>query len=143
MDLERIRFRSGLERQVARQITLAGHGLRYEIDKVRYLKPAKPSTYTPDFVLPNGIIVETKGLFKTEDRQKHLLIKDQYPDLDIRLVFSNSKTKIGKGSPTTYAMWCESKGFKYADKWIPREWFEEVLEVRCIEALERLSQKTD
>lgn len=125
MDLADVRFRSGLERQVARQITLAGHQLRYETDKIKYLRPAKPSTYTPDFVLPNGIIVETKGRFLTADRQKHLLIKDQYPELDVRFVFSNSNTKISKGSPTTYAMWCESKGFLYADKFIPKEWLEE------------------
>ena len=125
MDLAELHFRSGLERQVARQITLAGHQLRYETDKIKYLRPAKPSTYTPDFVLPNGIIVETKGRFLTADRQKHLLIKDQHPELDVRFVFSNSNTKISKGSSTTYAMWCESKGFLYADKFIPQEWFEE------------------
>ena len=140
MDLADIRFRSGLERQVARQITLAGHQLRYEDTQIKYLRPAKPSTYTPDFVLPNGIIVETKGRFLTEDRQKTLLVREQHPDLELRFVFSNSNTKIGKGSPTTYAMWCESKGFKYANKFIPHEWFEEVLEVRCVEALERLHQ---
>jgi len=125
MDLADIRFRSGLERQVARQIIQAGHPLRYEQDKIKYLRPAKPSTYTPDFVLPNGIIVETKGQFLTADRQKHLLIKEQYPDLDIRFVFSNSKSKISKTSGTTYAMWCESKGFLYADKLIPKEWLDE------------------
>lgn len=125
MDLAEVHFRSGLERQVARQITLAGHQLRYETDKIKYLRPAKPATYTPDFVLPNGIIVETKGRFLTADRQKHLLIKDQHPELDVRFVFSNSNTKISKGSATTYAMWCESKGFLYADKFIPQEWFEE------------------
>ena len=127
---------------MARQIELAGHSFRYEEQVIRYLKPAKKSRYTPDFVLDNGIIVETKGLFKTEDRQKMLLIKDQYPDLDIRMVFSNSRSKISKGSRTTYAMWCESKGFPYADKFIPPEWLEEVLSVRARKALEQLREAT-
>ena len=35
--------------------------------------------YTPDFVLPNGIIIETKGRFTVADRRKHLLIKKQHP----------------------------------------------------------------
>jgi hypothetical protein len=93
--------------------------------KIGYIKPERDATYTPDFPLPNGIIIETKGRFLTADRQKHLLIKDQRPDLDIRFVFSNSRSKIGKKSKTTYAMWCEKNGFKYADKSIPTEWINE------------------
>ena len=129
MDLRQIRFRSGLERQNARQLQLAGVPFRYEDEKIRYLKPAKNSTYTPDFIITTAsgkeIIIETKGRFLTADRQKHLLIQNQHPDLDIRFVFSNSNTKISKGSKTTYAMWCESKGFLYADKFVPQEWMEE------------------
>lgn len=125
MRFEDIRFRSGLERQNARRLIAAGVPLRYEDERIRYLKPAKNATYTPDFILPNGIIVETKGRFLTADRQKHLLIKDQHPELDIRFVFSSSRTKISKTSKTTYAMWCESKGFLYADKFIPEEWYQE------------------
>ena len=67
----------------------------------------------------------TKGRFVLEDRKKHLLVKQQHPELDIRFVFSNSKNKINKKSKTTYADWCEKNGFKYADKVIPDEWFEE------------------
>jgi hypothetical protein len=58
-----------------------------------------------------------------EDRKKHLLIREQYPNLDIRFVFTNSKAKINKGSKTTYADWCDKNSFKYADKLIPKEWF--------------------
>ena len=42
---------------------------------IQYEKPATKHKYTPDFVLPNGIIIEAKGIFEREDRQKHLLIK--------------------------------------------------------------------
>ncbi len=64
-------------------------------------------------------MVETKGRFLTADRQKHILIKDQHPALDIRFVFSNPNTRISKQSKTTYAMWCETHGFLYAPKTIP------------------------
>jgi hypothetical protein len=84
--------------------------------------PERKAKYTPDFVLPNGIIVETKGRFVVADRQKHLFVKAQHPELDIRFVFSNSKAKISKTSKTTYADWCTQHGFKYADKEIPNEW---------------------
>jgi hypothetical protein len=100
-------------------------GYTYEEQVIHYEKPSKKSRYTPDFVLENGIIIETKGRFESDDRAKHRLIKDQHPHLDIRFVFSNSKSKIGKTSKTTYAMWCDQYGFKYADKVIPEAWLKE------------------
>lgn len=120
-------FRSGLEDQISRQLRAAGVSFDYEAHKVEYITPAKPHKYTPDFRLPNGIFIETKGRFLTADRQKHLLIKDQHPELDIRFVFSNSKAKISKTSKTTYADWCQKNGFKFADKFIPKEWLMEPL----------------
>lgn len=118
-------YRSGLEEQVARQLAAAGVDAAYEASKIEYVKPEKKAKYTPDWVLPSGIVIETKGRFLTEDRQKHLLIQKQHPHLDIRFVFSNSRARISKTSPTTYAMWCEKNGFKYADKFIPPAWLTE------------------
>jgi len=115
-------WRSGLEEKVANTLTEAGVPFTYEKTKVRYIKPASEHQYTPDFVLDNGIIIETKGLFTNLDRQKHILVKRQHPHLDIRFVFSNSKQKLNKGSRTTYASWCEKNGFMYADKLIPEHW---------------------
>jgi len=118
-------YRSGLEEQINQQ--LAEHGVdgQYEQYTIKYTKPATDHKYTPDFRLPNGIYVETKGRFVTEDRKKHLLIKQQNSNLDIRFVFQNSKGKIRKGSKTTYADWCNKHGFLYADKQIPMEWLKE------------------
>jgi hypothetical protein len=96
-----------------------GVEFEYESTKIEYMKIA---TYTPDFILPNGIIVETKGLWTSEDRTKHLLIREQHPELDVRLCFMNARNKIRKGSKTTYALWCEKKGIKYCDKTIPKSW---------------------
>ena len=116
-------YRSGLEDKVAIQLVKAGQTVRYEKMKIKYQKPA--STYTPDFVLDNGIIIETKGRWLGSDRSKHLLVKAQHPDLDIRFVFTSSKAKLNKGSKTTYGMWCDKNGFKYADQMIPEEWLNE------------------
>jgi hypothetical protein len=118
-------FRSGLEEDVAKMLTEAGVPFTYEETKIKYIKPASEHQYTPDFVLDNGIIVETKGRFMIQDRQKHLLIQRQQPDLDIRFVFSNSKQKLSKTSYTTYAKWCEKNKFLYADKTIPETWINE------------------
>jgi Phage endonuclease I len=118
-------FRSGLEEAVAEQLREAGVNSKYESLVIEYVKPQRTSKYTPDFPLPNGIIVETKGRFMTEDRQKHLLVKAQHPDLDIRFVFSNPNQRISKTSATTYAMWATKHGFKFAAKLIPAAWVKE------------------
>lgn len=96
--------------------------------------------YSPDFILPNGIIVETKGRFLTADRQKHLIVKLQHPDLDIRLLFSNSRQRISKQSATTYALWCETKGFEYADKSIPLLWINAMPNMKSLAAIAKLKE---
>jgi len=113
-------YRSGLEQDNAAH--LKRHRCKYEYEKQKIPYIPKPKTYTPDFVLDNGVIIETKGRFTASDRAKHLLIKKQHPDLDIRFVFTNSRQKISKRSPTTYAQWCEKHGFQYAESLIPKEW---------------------
>lgn len=118
-------FRSGLEERIAEQLDKAGVEYTYEKLKLDYVKPASKHVYTPDFVLSNGIIIETKGRFLLADRQKHILVKRHNPTLDIRFVFSNSNARISKASTTTYAQWCIKNGFKYADKTIPEEWMDE------------------
>ena len=118
-------FKSGLEDTVSNQIQSKGIAVEYEQEIIPYIIPASNHNYHPDFKLPNGIIVETKGRFLPDDRKKHTLVKKQNPELDIRFVFTNSKTKISKASKTTYADWCIKNGFKYADKLIPNEWFTE------------------
>lgn len=122
---KRLGFRSGLEEQIAAKLRAAGVEADYESVTLSYTKPSKASRYTPDFPLPNGILVESKGRFVTADRQKHKLLAEQHPDLDLRFVFSNSRQRISKVSKTTYAKWCESNGFLYADKLIPQEWLDE------------------
>ena len=116
-------YRSGLEDKVSKDLQSKGIPFEYEKLKVKYTVPTIDRVYTPDFVV-NGIIVETKGRFDLEDRKKHLLIKAGRPDLDIRFVFSNSKAKIRKGSPTSYGDWCTKNGFTYADKLIPDGWLQ-------------------
>ena len=118
-------FRSGLERIVAIQLEEVGITDCYEQLVLKYVTPEKPHRYTPDFQLPNGIIIETKGRFMVKDRLKHLLVQQQHPELDIRFVFSNSKARISKTSRTTYAAWCDKFNFKYADRLIPEAWIGE------------------
>lgn len=121
----RATYRSGLEVTIAAALALSGIDGRYEQAVIPYLQPEMKRTYTPDFVLPNGIVVESKGILELDDRKKHMWVKEQHPALDIRFVFSNPSAKLYKGSPTTYAKWCDQRGFKYAKKDIPAEWLTE------------------
>ena len=114
-------YRSGLEDRISEQLKSISVPFKYEEFKIKY-EVHETRTYTPDFELPNGIIIESKGRFVPADRKKHLLVKKQHPELDIRFVFSNSRAKINKGSKTTYGDWCDKNGFQYADKLIPEEW---------------------
>ena len=122
-------YRSGLEEKISKQIADAGHPVSYEEDKIRYTWPSRESSYCPDFKITGKdgkiIYIETKGRFLVDDRQKHLLIREQRPDLDIRFVFSNQNARLYKNSPTTLGMWCEKHGFLYANKTIPEEWLTE------------------
>ena len=119
-------FRSGLEKRVGDALNKQGIPYTYEEDKIKYVKPARNATYTPDFRI-GDMYIETKGRFMTADRQKHILIKDQHPELDIRFVFSNPNQKISKNSKTTYAMWCEKHGFQYSKETIPTAWLKEAV----------------
>jgi len=114
-------YRSGLEDDIAKDLKDRGVNFEYEKLKVQW-QLLENKTYTPDFKLPNGIIIESKGRFVQADRKKHLVIQDQHPFLDIRFVFSNSRSKLYKGAKSTYGDWCNKHGFLYADKRIPDEW---------------------
>ena len=124
-------YRSGLEEQIAEQLDTLKVPFRYETETIRYTRPAKLHRYTPDFILTKKdgrpMYIESKGRFLTSDKLKSILVKDQFPEIDLRFVFSNSKQRISKKSKTTYAMWCHKHGFKYADKFIPKEWIKEVM----------------
>lgn len=123
--LTKMGHRSGLEDAVATQLTELGVKFEYESLKIEFIQPAKKRFYTPDFILPNGILIETKGRFLTTDRMKHLYVRDSNPDLDIRFVFQNPNSKLYKGAKSTYADWCTKHEFLYAKKEIPLEWINE------------------
>jgi len=134
-------YRSGLEKINQEFLICRGVEFGYESEKIPFTEPSKKRHYTPDFFLPNGIIIETKGRFLSKDRQKHLLVRDQHPDLEIRFVFSRGKARIYKGSKTTNAMWAEKYGFLWAEKLIPEAWLREPPNPIWLKALKKLKKK--
>ena len=113
-------FRSGLEEKVADLLVELGVKYEYESTKVPYVIQ---HTYCPDFILPNGIWLECKGYWDAKDRRKIKAVKEQNPDIDLRMVFQAPYNKIYKGSKTTYAKWAERNGFPWASyQSIPIDW---------------------
>jgi hypothetical protein len=86
-----------------------------------------------------GILIESKGRWTAEDRKKHLLVKQQHPELDIRIIFQSAKNKISKGSKTTYADFCNKHGIVWAEKIVPENWYVETSKTAPTETLLRKS----
>ena len=114
------KYRSGLEKQVAKLLQGLGISFEYESIKVPY---TIQHNYTPDFILPNYVHLETKGYWDPADRRKILAVKKDNPELDLRMVFQSPYNKINKKSKTTYAMWCDKHDIPWtAYHNIPLEW---------------------
>lgn len=87
--------------------------LEYEPETFPY-RIEETRKYTPDFIDEEGVWYELKGRFTAIDRKKMLLVKNQYPNQEIIMVFmkpNNMLTKC-KGSKS-YAAWCELHGIKW------------------------------
>jgi hypothetical protein len=89
-------YRSGLEHKLSTYLKENKCKFSYESIKIEW-EDLCYRTYTPDFILYNGIIIETKG----------------------------SKRKLSKGAKSTYAEWCIRYGFRYYDRIIPEDWLKE------------------
>lgn len=122
-------FRSKYEERIFNNATERGRVVVYEqpSSTLRYTKPSTVSRYTPDFILPNGILVESKGYLTAEDRGKMLLVVQCNPEVDIRFLFQRGGKRITKNpNSMTYEEWAERNGFKWAvGESIPDEWFDE------------------
>jgi hypothetical protein len=111
------KYRSGFEARIAARLP---NGTQYEPVGIPYVLPHR---YFPDFIVPNGIFLETKGRFPPADRKKMLAVKAQNPDLDIRMVFQNPYLTLTKRSKTTYAAWCDKHGIAWCNgASIPADW---------------------
>lgn len=118
------KYRSGFEKKFAAYLTSLKVLFGYEEKKHTYIIEHK---YIEDFTLPNQIIIEVKGYFTSKDRTKHLALKKQHPELDIRFLFQ-ADNFLSKKSKTRYSEWALSKGFKYViskEAKIPKDWIKE------------------
>ena len=124
-NMKKNNYKSKFEQKIADDLIKKKVKVDYETLKLKYVIPESNHIYTPDFILPNGIVVETKGKFDLKDRKKMLLVIEQHPELDIRMLFQRAKNPIRKGSKTSYSDWCDKNNIKWADREIPKSWYSE------------------
>ena len=109
-------YRSGLEMKISDYLKELDIPVVYEAIKIEW-EDLMYRTYTPDFVLPNGIIIESKGRFTAADRRKHIEIKKQHPKLDIRFVFYNSRNKLSLRLLILHTLQGKNTTNRFALKW--------------------------
>ena len=123
------KYRNKFEERTGAMLTNLGVNFGYETERLPYTIEAY---YLPDFILltkgGRKIYVETKGggrSFDYHTRRKMIAVKQQHPELDIRILFY-SDGKIGpKRKDGTFMLqsdWAKKHGFIYAIKDIPKEW---------------------
>jgi hypothetical protein len=111
-------FRSRFEAEVAGSLRHRGISFGYETIHLGY---QLQGVYTPDFVLPNGVVVEAKGAFSPADRRKMLAVREAHPELDIRLLFQRASARI-VGGKLSCGAWATRNGFTWAEGVIPSAW---------------------
>tara|TARA_R110002012_G_scaffold57556_1_gene148497 strand:+ start:2497 stop:2907 length:411 start_codon:yes stop_codon:yes gene_type:complete len=119
----RLKFRSGSEKKCSDLLNKRKVEYAYEPTKFTYVLT---KTYLPDFYISKyNFYIEVKGRFTSSDRAKHLYVKQQHPDLDVRFMFDNPNAKLYKGSPSTNADWAIKHNYLYCktSEGIPKEWF--------------------
>ena len=113
-------FRSELEEKVSDLLCALKIDYEYEPTRIPY---QIQHNYSPDFLLPNGVYLECKGYWDSADRRKIKNVKEQHPEIDLRMVFQAPFNKITKNSKTTYAKWCDRHKIPWtAYHNIPLEW---------------------
>ena len=108
----RFQYKSLLEKDVADHMDSRKIKYKYEADTFHYVRP---SHYTPDWKIGPKLYLETKGEFAPSQRANMLAFKEQYPDIEIIMVFAQASNKLNKKAKMTYAEWCDKNGIKYHD----------------------------
>lgn len=116
------RFKSRFEEYIWELCVKYNNPVEYEPIRLSYILE---KTYTPDFRLKNGIIIEAKGRFDADMRRKMLAVKRKHPHLDIRFVFQNAQNKLSRSAKMRYWEWSELHNFKWSEGSIPPAWFKE------------------
>lgn len=120
--------RSKLEMKFEEILKSSTQDYDYEVTKISYIVPESKHVYTVDWTVKRKLLIETKGyLSDHQERNKYVLLKQQYPELDLRFVFDNPNKLCG-GTKYTHAKWADKHGFTWCsirDIDVIQKWVEE------------------
>ena len=123
-------YKNKFEYMTAQHIRSKKLNFEYETEKLEYTLTKK---YIPDFIIekPSGnLYIETKGNGRSWDasaRAKMVAVKEQHPDLDIRILFWSDGefgARRKDGTKQTQSGWAEKNGFQWAIRETPDEWLQ-------------------
>lgn len=92
-DLGNIFFRSSWEANYARILNLLGVRWEYEPET---FEVGEAETYTPDFKLPDGTLVEIKGWWTEASKHKIELFRAKFPDIKLETITRTEYTALSK-----------------------------------------------
>jgi len=120
---QREKVRSGFEQRIRTLLENNRIKFEYETEKFKY---TIERTYTPDFILfgkkGKKIYVEAKGRLDSDSKIKLRAMKQQHPDIDLRILFQRNQP-LRKGAKTTYIEWATKLGYECAEgEDIPKKW---------------------
>ena len=132
-------MRSKFEKKIATHLHSKGVKYEYEQVQLEYEEPLRKNKarcgacgstdllrsgwYTPDFILSNGCIIETKGRFTAADRRKMKSVIEQHPDEKIVMLFMRDN-KLMRRSKTHYSDWCMQNNIDFAIGLPKEEWLQ-------------------
>lgn len=125
--MDRPAFRSKFEESIYEAAMRSRKKLVHEPYFIPYIIKG---SYLPDFVMPNGIIIEAKGYLDAASCRKMKAVKATNPDLDVRFVLQNANGKRNKRAKLKNWEWCERHGFPWSEGTIPLSWWKEKKNVR-------------
>ena len=126
------KYRNMFEKRTGEALTASQTPFRYEATKIPYTVSGK---YLVDFELTTKsgktIYIETKGNGRSFDghtKRKMIAVKQQHPEIDLRIVFYSDGKCGPKRKDGTYMRqsdWAKRYGFQYAIKELPTSWLKE------------------
>ena len=108
------KYLKGLERKFKYKV-------EYETEILPYVVKR---TYVPDFILSfadgRKMYIEFKGYLRRDDEKKLIAIKEQHPELDVRICFMKDNKMAGR--KMRYSKWAEKHGIPYCFGVVPEDW---------------------
>lgn len=118
MVLNESTLRNKFERRISDELKSLKLKVSYETEKLPYILRRN---YIPDFIVKTKagkkIYIEAKGYLRPEHKSKLVAVKQQHPDIDLRIVFYSMSKKNSN--------WAIKHKIPYAIGTVPKDWFDE------------------